>query len=82
MKDKPCRPGDLLEYRCPRFGYVTQWRVVSVCLGALRQESMIEIEPVTNSPGHSTRGTERTIWVPEVLVRGLPIFRPAPDDVP
>jgi hypothetical protein len=81
MTDDHCRPGDLFEYRCPRWGYVTQWRVLSVCLGGLRQESLIEIEPVTNTPGHSTRGTEKSMWVPEPLLRNVPKFRAADNDL-
>lgn len=79
--EKKMNVGDLIEYRCPKFGLVTQWRVLSVCLGAERQESLIELEPVTNSPGHGTEGTVMpTVWVPEQLTRGLEIaFRKGSD---
>ena len=77
MSDTPnnyCRPGDILEYRCPNFGIVWQWRVRSVCLGAARQESLVELSPVMALPGVDTSGRNMaTTWVPEVLVRGLTI---------
>ena len=70
--------GDLLEYRCPKFGLVTQWRVLSVCLGAERQESLIELRPITNAPGVGTSGGHmQTVWVPEQLTRGLTVAAPA-----
>lgn len=72
--EKMMNVGDLIEYRCPKFGLVTQWRVVAVCLGAERQESLIGLEPVTNSPGCGTSGpVMQTVWVPEQLTRGLNI---------
>jgi hypothetical protein len=69
------RPGDLLEYRCPSFGIVWQWRVLSVCLGAERQESLIEVAPVMAAPGNSHSGTLVTTWVPEPMTRSLTISR-------
>ena len=46
-----CKPGDLLEYRCPKFGIVWQWHVHGVYLGASRQEGLIEVSPVMAQPG-------------------------------
>lgn len=81
MSDNSCvRVGDILEYRCPKFGIVWQWRVESICLGARRQESLIEIEPVMASPGVSHDGIHKTTWVPEPLTRHLTIVRP--EDTP
>ena len=66
------KPGDLLEYRCPRFGIVWQWRVISICIGAQRQESLIEVAPVMANPGYDTEGQKRpTTWVPEPMTRNL-----------
>jgi hypothetical protein len=77
MTDGPknyCRPGDILEYRCPNFGIVFQWRVRSVCLGAARQESLVELSPIMAAPGVDAWGRNlATTWVPEVLVRSLTI---------
>lgn len=67
---------DILEYRCPNFGLVWQWRVLSICCGAERQESLIEIRPITTSPGYGT-GDKRmeTVWVPEPMTRNLSVVR-------
>ena len=67
---------DILEYRCPRFGVVWQWRVYSVCFGAAGQQSLIELVPVLARPGQGTDGVHETMWVPEQLTRGLRVFRP------
>ncbi len=70
------KPGDILEYRCPQFCIVWQWRVLSVYLGAERQEGLIEVASVMAQPGHSTEGPEMTCWVPEPMTRHLTLFRP------
>lgn len=71
-----CQPGDLLEYRCPKFGIVWQWRVRSVCLGIPRQESLVELSPIMAEPGLDKNGVRvPTTWVPEVLTRSLRIVR-------
>ena len=70
------KPGDMLEYRCPRFGIVWQWRVLSVCLGGLRQEGLIEVSPVMASPGSGLTGKPlETVWVPEPMTRMLTLVR-------
>ena len=67
-----CKPGDILEYRCPNFGVVWQWRVRSVCLGAYRQEGLVELSPIMAEPGRDTDGRQHgTTWVPEVLTRNM-----------
>lgn len=66
------RPHDLLEYRCPRFGLVTQWRVVSVLLGAEKEQSLIEVLPVTKS---TPRDAVLPFSVPEQMTRSLTIIR-------
>ena len=54
---------------------VHRWRVLSVCLGALGQESLIEMESLTHSPGIGAEFAVPMpiVIVPEVLVRGLTI---------
>ena len=70
------RPGDLLEYRCPNFGIVWQWRVHSVNIGASRQEGLIEVSPVMSKPGADLNHNPlETVWVPEPMTRGLRIVR-------
>lgn len=70
------QPGDILRWECPAYpSNVHRWRVRSVCLGAVGQESLIEMESLTHSPGY---GAEffvpmPIVIVPEVLVRSLVI---------
>ena len=72
------KPGDILEYRCPTFGIVWQWRVLSICHGAERQEGLVELRPVMANPGYAHDNKMETVWVPEPLTRHLSVF--AQDD--
>lgn len=73
------KPGDILEYRCPNFGIVWQWRIESICIGAQRQESLIEVVPVMASPGYDTAGQKQhSVLVPEPMTRGLALVEPKP----
>lgn len=64
------QPGDLLEYRCPRFGVVWQWRVQEVNIAARSTDSFIEVLPV--------HGAGVPLCIPEPMTRTLTIFRPEP----
>lgn len=66
------RPDDLLEYRCPRFGIVTQWRVVAVKLGAEYVQSIIEVIPVTKK---APKEIPAPFSVPEQMTRNLTVIR-------
>lgn len=68
------RQRDLLEYRCPNTGIVFQWRVLSIHLGATRQESLIEVEPVLLHPGDTHDGKAWKCWVPEPMTRNLSVI--------
>lgn len=74
-------PGDMLEWRCPNFpGVSARWRVVSICLGALGQESIIEIASLSHTPGdvpHLSPFPLPLLYVPEPLLRGLTIVETA-----
>ncbi|MBY5988209.1 hypothetical protein [Roseovarius atlanticus] len=70
-------PGHLLEYRCPKFGLVFQWRILGIYLGATRQESLIEVEAVFQSPGTDSAGAAYPkMMVPEPMTRGLSVIAP------
>lgn len=71
------RPDDLLEYRCPRFGLVTQWRVAAVRLGAERVQSLIDVIPVSLAAPSDTKAP---FAVPEQMTRGMTIIRRAGHD--
>jgi hypothetical protein len=64
------RPDDLLEYRCPKFGIVTQWRVVGVRLAGEGYQSMIDVLPVTKIAIDPA-----PFSVPEQMTRSLTIIR-------
>lgn len=69
-------PGDILRWQCPTYpDNVHRWRVRSVCLGGLGQESLIEMESLTHKPGIGAEFPVPMpiVIVPEVLVRGLAI---------
>lgn len=66
------RPGDLLEYRCPRFGIVTQWRVEGIHLGGLNTESVVHVTSITRRPSATAPSP---MLIPEQMIRHLPIIR-------
>ena len=68
------KPGDILEYRCPNFGIVWQWHVLSICHGADRQEGLIEVRPVMAGDGFAHNKRMESVWVPEPMTRGLSVF--------
>ena len=69
------RPDDLLEHRCPRFGIVTQWRVVAIHLAGEGYQSMIHVLPVT-----CLASEPAPFRVPEQMTRHLTIIRRSPHD--
>lgn len=71
------KPGDLLEYRCPDFGIVWQWRVLAIYLGATKQDGLIEVSPVMAQDGMDGNGRYcESVLVPEPMTRNLTIIRP------
>lgn len=69
------RPYDVLRWQCPAFPQnVHRWRVFGCCHGGMGQESLIECESLTHSPGWTGEGCDhRRVFIPEVLVRSLVI---------
>lgn len=70
------RPGDILRWQCPVYpANVHRWRVRSCCHGGLGQESLIEMESITHTPGYGAEFpvSMPIVIVPEVLVRNLEI---------
>lgn len=77
IKNEKMMPGHLLEYRCPKFGLMFQWRILGIYLGATRQEGLIEVEPVFLSPGSDSQGKKHErMMVPEPMTRGLTVIAP------
>jgi hypothetical protein len=68
-------PGDILEYRCPRFGIVWQWRVHGIYLGGLKQEGLIEVSAVMAAAGSDATGNYPRTMVPEPMTRGLTLLK-------
>lgn len=63
--------GDILEYRCPRYGIVTQWEVDGIHLGALRVQSIVTLKPITKTPTDDCS----VLVVPEEMTRAMTIIR-------
>src|SRR5271166_3774454 len=69
------KPDDILLYRDTIFGHHRFWEIISVCLGAEKQEGLIELKSLNYTPGTDTEGRRPvTTWVPEPLLRGLLIY--------
>lgn len=67
-------PGSIIEWKCPQSDNVHRWRVLGVHLGAVGQESLIEMESLTHKPGWTGEWEwHPRLWIPEVLIRHLPI---------
>jgi hypothetical protein len=70
------QPGDVLRWQCSHYpSNLHRWRVKSVCIGGIGQESLIEMESLTHTPGYGAEFSVPMpiVIVPEVLVRGLMI---------
>jgi hypothetical protein len=69
------QPGDVLRWQCPTYSNnIHRWRVFGVYLGGLGQESLIECESLTHTPGFTdSLEDHRRVFIPEVLVRSLTI---------
>lgn len=71
--------GDIIEWRCPKFDNVHRWRIVGIHLGGQHRngrwtEGLVEIESISHEPGWTGEFEYHPrLWVPEVLLRGLPI---------
>jgi hypothetical protein len=75
-------PGDILEYRCPRFGIVWQWRVHGIYSGGAKQEGLIEVSPVMAAAGSDATGNHPRAMVPEPMTRGLTLLKSCPTKEP
>ena len=72
----PIGPGTILEWSDGVSPH--RWRVLGVHLGAMGQESLIEMESLTHRPGDMPHVVPapfhmQSVFVPEVLTRGLTI---------
>jgi len=66
-------PGDIIIWEDPqRMASAHKWRVVGIHLGAVGEESLIEMESLTHKPGNTGEWEwHPRVFVPEVLVRHL-----------
>lgn len=79
-RGKPLGPGDVLEWS--EGTNIHLWKVLGVYLGAMGQESLIEMESLTHQPGHIPHIVPapfgmKTVFVPEVLTRDLTLRKAA-----
>lgn len=52
------------------------WEVEAICLGAIGQESLVQLRSITQYPGVDTEGKAYfSTWVPEPLVVNLQRYR-------
>jgi hypothetical protein len=52
-----------------------RWRVKGIHLGALDQESLVELENVSHEPGWTGEWmTHQLMWVPEILLRNCKVL--------
>lgn len=67
--------GDVLRWQCPEFpNVVHRWRIVGIHLGAVGQESLIECESLTHTPGWTgPMEFHPRVFIPEPLTRSLTI---------
>lgn len=76
------KPGDILVWKDQKFGIDRRWRVVGVFHGALGQESLIEMENITERPGWTGEWEwHPRVFVPEVLTRDLTVEPPIADEI-
>lgn len=64
-------PGDVLRWQCPKFPHIVhRWEVFGVYIGAIGQESLVEVECLSHTDGWTGEGCDhRRLFIPEVLVR-------------
>lgn len=68
------KPGDVLVYRCSRFGKIWRWKVYGCYYGAMGQESLIEMESLTETAGWTGEWEYHPrVFVPEQLTRGMEV---------
>jgi hypothetical protein len=67
--------GDLILFGESRYAHSRFFEVRSVCLGAVGQESLIELKAFNEKPGRDTEGIlHETTWVPECLLREAKLY--------
>jgi len=69
------KPGDIIFWEDKQFGVHRFYRVEGCHLGAVGQESLIELRCLTEKPGTAYgKDLPATTMVPEPLVRNLPVY--------
>lgn len=71
--------GDTVIFRGPP---VHLWEIVGIYLGAVGQESIIELRPLSHKPLTNAAKTRETSFVPEPLIRGLVFARATRENSP
>lgn len=66
------KPGDLVFWDDTQFGNHRLWRIDSVLLGAMRQESVVRLVSLSENPACDENGElQPSLLVPECLIRGM-----------
>lgn len=74
---KSMKPNDIVYFEDKQFGHHRFWRIEGVFLGALGQESLVELRSLTERPGHTYGSVVHpTTLVPEPMLRRFTIYTP------
>jgi hypothetical protein len=70
------RPGDLVFWEDTAFGHHHFWRIESVLWGSVETEALVRLVSLSHNAGADENGErQRTLLVPEVLIRGKVYLR-------
>lgn len=67
-------PGDIIFWRDEKLGHHRFWEIKGVFLGAVGQESLIELRSLTEKAGDTYGGLHETTFVPEPLLRNAALY--------
>jgi hypothetical protein len=70
------KPGDIIFWRDERYGHHRFWEIEGVHLGGEGHESLIEVRSLTEKTGSAHGARVGRTYVPEPMVRNLPIYTP------
>lgn len=68
--------GDIVIKLDKKFNHHRVWVIEAIRLGCLGQEGLIELRSLSETPGYGASGPMATSFVPESILRDLPIYTP------
>jgi hypothetical protein len=73
------KPGDIAMWRDDLYGHHRLWEIKGVFLGAEGQESLIQLQSISEKPGIAFGNALPVLYVPEPMVRSLTVYSRADD---